>query len=97
MDGVTGDGVRTVSLFFKATVKLIQVVGQAKSLMEWGALGLQLVICLSPFQMEPESPENWYCSLSEYSRLASLTSLLNLYIASLSLSLSPLHLLLFQH
>ena len=27
--GVTGDGVRTVLLSFKATVKLIQVVGQA--------------------------------------------------------------------
>ena len=27
--GVTGDGVRTVPLSFKATVKLIQVVGQA--------------------------------------------------------------------
>ncbi len=29
MDGVTGDGVRTVPLSFKATVKLIE------SLMEW--------------------------------------------------------------
>ncbi len=32
--------------------------------------------------MEPETPENWCCSLSEYSRLASLTSLLNLYFDS---------------
>ncbi len=30
MDGVTGDGVRTVPLSIKATVKLIQVVGQVQ-------------------------------------------------------------------
>ena len=75
---VTGDGVRTVPLSIKATVKLVQVVGQA-----WGALGLQFVISLSPFQTEAESlAENWCWSFSEYRRLASLTSLLNLYFDS---------------
>ena len=73
--GVTGDGVRTVPGL----------------LVEWGALGLQFVICLSPFQTEAESlAENWCWSFSEYSRLASLTSLLNLYFDSINLSLSPL-------
>ncbi|CAN0205113.1 unnamed protein product [Lampetra planeri] len=51
----------------------------------------KLVICLSPLQTEAESlAENWCFSLSEYSRLASLTALLNLFFDSLNLSLSPL-------
>ena len=59
--------------------------------MEWGALGLWLVICLNPFQTDAESlAENWCWSFSEYSHLASFTALLNLYFVSLNLSLSPL-------
>ncbi len=40
--------------------------------------------------MAPVLPESWFCSLSEYSHLAFLTSLLNVYFTSLNLSLSPL-------
>ncbi len=61
-------------------VKLIQVVGQVQVVDGVGGFR-------SPFQTPPESRENWFSSLSEYSCLAFLTSLLNLYFAYLSLSL----------
>ena len=49
------------------------------------------MICLNPLQTEAESlAENWFWSFSEYSRLATRTSLLNLYFASLYMTLSPL-------
>ncbi len=49
VDGVTGDGVRTVPLSIKATVKLIQVVGQVQDIN--GVEGF------SPVQTQPETPE----------------------------------------
>src|SRR4029434_7047231 len=68
-----------------------KLLARRASVGEWGALGLQLVINLSPFQTEAESlAENWCRSFSEYSSLASLTSFLNLYFDSTYLSLSPL-------
>ncbi len=57
-DGVMGDGVRTVPLSFKATVELIYFVGQVQVVV--GGFRLKTVICLSPFQTEPESfVEDW--------------------------------------
>ena len=43
MDGVTGDGIRTDPLSFKATVKLFQVIGQACVI--HGVGGFCFVIC----------------------------------------------------
>ncbi len=51
VDGVTGNDFRTVQLFFRSTVEVIEVVGKALA----RALGLWLMICLSPVQTEPES------------------------------------------
>lgn len=42
---MTGDGVRTDPLTLKATVEVVQLVGQARVVNGVGALGLQLVIC----------------------------------------------------
>jgi len=43
MNGVTGDGVSTVPLFFKLTVVLVQVVGSARVIER--VEGLRFVVC----------------------------------------------------
>ncbi len=73
-----GDGVRSVPLSFKVTVKVFQVVCQAQVVNGVGDFSL-IVICLSLFQTEPALFPG---SLSDYTCLASLTSLLNVHFTT---------------
>lgn len=64
MAGVVDGGDRTVPLTFKATAELVQAVDQKQVAIRVGGLGMQFVICPSPFQTETQSLANCCCSFS---------------------------------